>query len=31
MKAGTTGFTPISPTPTCGQDVPGTSTATASS
>ena len=27
MKAGTKGFTPISSTPSCGTDVPGTSTA----
>jgi hypothetical protein len=31
MKAGKTGFSAISSTPTCGVDLPGTSTASASS
>ncbi len=31
MKAGKTGFTAISSTPTCGTDIPGTSTASSSS
>jgi hypothetical protein len=30
MKAVTNGFVPISATPTCGKDIPGTSTATSS-
>jgi hypothetical protein len=30
MKADKTGFEPISPTPTCGHDIPGTTTASSS-